>query len=48
MVEWASNSFNKEEVAMFDRVMEAGDRAAIFFAITSFASTLYKLARCGR
>lgn len=33
MVEWASNSFNKEEVAMFDRVMEAGDRAAIFFAV---------------
>lgn len=33
MTEWASNSFNEEEVSMFDRVMESGDRAAIFFAV---------------
>jgi len=33
MVEWAQKSFNKEEVSMFDRVIESGDRASIFFAV---------------
>jgi len=33
MVEWAQKSFNKQEVSMFDKVIESGDRASIFFAV---------------
>ena len=33
MVEWAQKSFNKQEVSMFDRVIESGDRASIFFVV---------------
>lgn len=38
MLEWASNSFNKEEIAMFDRVMDTKDRAAIFFAVQALSA----------
>ena len=33
MIEWASQNFSKEEVSMYDKVMESGNPDAIFFAV---------------
>ena len=33
MIEWAGQNFTKEEVSMYDGVMESGDPNAIFFAV---------------
>ena len=33
MIEWAGQNFSKEEVSMYDGVMESGDANAIFFAV---------------
>ena len=33
MLEWAGQNFSKEEVSMYDGVMESGDANAIFFAV---------------
>jgi len=37
MVQWAQKSLNKQEVDMFDAVMERGDPLAAFFAVRSLA-----------
>ena len=37
MLKWASTAFNKEEVSLYDQVMQKGDRAACFFAVQSLA-----------
>jgi hypothetical protein len=37
MLKWASTAFNKEEVSLYDQVMQSGDRAACFFAVQSLA-----------
>jgi hypothetical protein len=33
MIDWAGQNFTKEEVSMYDGVMESGDPNAIFFAV---------------
>ena len=33
MLEWAGNNFSKDEVSMYDKVMESGNPDAIFFAV---------------
>ena len=33
MIEWAGQNFSKDEVAMYDKVMESGNPDAIFFAV---------------
>lgn len=33
MLDWAGNNFSKDEVAMYDKVMESGNPESIFFAI---------------
>jgi uncharacterized protein YrzB (UPF0473 family) len=33
MLEWAGQNFSKEEVTMYDKVMESGNPDAIFFAV---------------
>jgi|TARA_B100000085_G_scaffold167775_1_gene152616 hypothetical protein len=33
MIDWAGQNFSKEEVSMYDGVMESGDPNAIFFAV---------------
>jgi len=33
MLEWAGDNFSKEEVGMYDGVMESGNPNAIFFAV---------------
>ena len=33
MIEWASQNFTKDEVSMYDKVMESGNPDAIFFAV---------------
>ena len=38
MLEWAGNNFSKDEVSMYDRVMESGNPEAIFFAIQALQS----------
>ena len=37
MINWAQKSLNKQEVDMFDAVMERGDPLAAFFAVRSLA-----------
>ena len=37
MMDWATKSLNKQEVDMFDAVMERGDPLAAFFAVRSLA-----------
>ena len=37
MLEWANKSLNKQEIDMFDKVMEKGDPLAAFFAVRSLA-----------
>ena len=37
MIEWANKSLNKQEIDMFDKVMERGDPLAAFFAVRSLA-----------
>ena len=37
MLEWATNSLNKQEVDMFDAVMEQGNPLAAFFAVRALA-----------
>ena len=37
MIQWAQKSLNKQEVDMFDAVMERGDPLAAFFAVRSLA-----------
>lgn len=37
MLKWASSSFNKDEINMYDQVMESGDKAAAFFAVQALA-----------
>ena len=37
MISWAQKSLNKQEVDMFDAVMERGDPLAAFFAVRSLA-----------
>ena len=37
MVQWAQKSLNKQEVDMFDAVMERGDPLSAFFAVRSLA-----------
>ena len=37
MLEWANKSLNKQEIDMFDKVMERGDPLAAFFAVRSLA-----------
>ncbi len=37
MMQWANKSLNKQEVDMFDAVMERGDPLAAFFAVRSLA-----------
>ena len=37
MLKWASSSFNKDEIDMYDQVMESGDKAAAFFAVQALA-----------
>lgn len=38
MLTWAKDSFNEQEIAMYDQVMQNGDRAAAFFAVQALAS----------
>ena len=33
MIDWAGQNFSKEEISMYDGVMESGDPNAIFFAV---------------
>ena len=33
MLEWAGNNFSKDEISMYDQVMESGQSDAIFFAV---------------
>ena len=37
MLRWASDSFSKEEIAMFDQVIDSGNLAAAFFAIQNLS-----------
>ena len=37
MMDWAGKTLNKDEIAMFDTVMEKGDPLAAFFAVRSLA-----------
>ena len=37
MTNWASSNLSKEEITMFDQVMDSGDPNAAFFAINSLA-----------
>jgi len=37
MLKWASSSFNKDEIDMYDQVMDSGDKAAAFFAVQALA-----------
>ncbi len=37
MTTWASSNLSKEEISMFDQVMDSGDPNAAFFAINSLA-----------
>ena len=37
MIEWAQQSLNKQEIQMFDAVMQRGDPLAAFFAVRSLA-----------
>ena len=37
MMDWATKSLNKQEVDMFDTVMQRGDPLAAFFAVRSLA-----------
>ena len=37
MTEWASSNLSKQEIAMFDKVMDFGDPNAAYFAINSLA-----------
>ena len=37
MLEWADKNLNKQEIDMFDKVMERGDALAAFFAVRSLA-----------
>tara|TARA_B100001250_G_scaffold330602_1_gene295528 strand:+ start:1584 stop:2381 length:798 start_codon:yes stop_codon:yes gene_type:complete len=37
MLQWAEKSLNKQEIDMFDQVMEKGDPLAAFFAVRSLA-----------
>lgn len=37
MIEWAQQSLNKQEIQMFDTVMQRGDPLAAFFAVRSLA-----------
>ena len=37
MMDWATKSLNKQEIDMFDAVMERGDPLAAFFAVRSLA-----------
>ena len=37
MMDWATKSLNKQEIDMFDAVMEKGDALAAFFAVRSLA-----------
>ena len=37
MTTWASSNLSKEEISMFDKVMDSGDPNAAFFAINSLA-----------
>ena len=38
MLEWAGDNFGKEEVEMYDKVMESGNPNAIFFAVQALQS----------
>jgi uncharacterized protein YrzB (UPF0473 family) len=38
MLEWAGENFGKEEVEMYDQVMESGNPNAIFFAVQALQS----------
>ena len=38
MLTWAKSAFNEQEIAMYDQVMQNGDRAAAFFAVQALAS----------
>tara|TARA_B100000073_G_scaffold141859_1_gene116776 strand:- start:47 stop:814 length:768 start_codon:yes stop_codon:yes gene_type:complete len=37
MIRWASSAFNKDEIDMYDKVMESGNKAAAFFAVQALA-----------
>ena len=37
MMTWATDNLNKQEIDMFDAVMEKGDALAAFFAVRSLA-----------
>jgi len=37
MMSWATSNLNKQEIDMFDAVMERGDPLAAFFAVRSLA-----------
>ena len=37
MLQWAEKNLNKQEIGMFDKVMEKGDPLAAFFAVRSLA-----------
>ena len=38
MLLWAKDSFNEQEIAMYDEVMQSADRAAAFFAVQALAA----------
>ena len=38
MVSWASENLEEEEVRMYDSIMDAGDPAAVYFAVKSLVS----------
>jgi hypothetical protein len=38
MIDWAGENFSKEEVSMYDKVMESGNPDAIFFAVQALQS----------
>ena len=38
MVKWASSNLSKQEVQMYDSVMEIGDPAAVYFAVQALSS----------
>ena len=39
MIEWAAESLSKEEIGMYDYVMDSGDPIAMFFAIKSLSNS---------
>ena len=37
MLKWANTGFNKQEIDLYDKIMESGNRAAAYFAVQALA-----------